>query len=75
MFATPGQAVVLRLKAHVGVDSKRGPCAFGVHVGGFGGGQGHAAGLLHGDERKVWGDGAYQGREKRSGSQRRRRKI
>jgi len=32
--------------------------------------------LLHGEERKVWGDGAYQGaKEKRSGKPRRRRKI
>ena len=32
--------------------------------------------LLHGEEPKVWGDGAYQGaKEKRSGKPRRRRKI
>jgi len=49
------------LKAHIGVDSKQG------HVHSLGTSAASVADrhmladLLHGEERKVWGDGAYQG--------------
>jgi IS5 family transposase len=49
------------LKAHVGVDSKRGHvhsvCTSAASVAD----KHMLPDLLHGDERKVWGDGAYQG--------------
>jgi transposase, IS5 family len=42
------------MKAHIGVDSKEGTAASvsDVHM---------LPDLLHGDEKKVWGDGGYQG--------------
>jgi transposase, IS5 family len=52
------------LKAHIGVDSKQGTVhsvatsaanVSDVHM---------LPGLLHGEERKVWGDGGYQGQTK-----------
>ena len=49
------------LKAHIGVDSKRGHvhsvCTSAASVAD----KHMLPDLLHGDERKVWGDGAYQG--------------
>jgi transposase, IS5 family len=49
------------LKAHIGVDSKRGivhsVCTSAASVAD----KHMLADLLHGEERKVWGDGAYQG--------------
>jgi hypothetical protein len=36
--------------------------AFGVHLGGQRVGRASVTDLLHGKDRKVWGDGAYQGR-------------
>src|ERR1700739_4313863 len=49
------------LKAHVGVDSKQGHvhsvCTSAASVAD----KHMLPDLLHGDERKVWGDGAYQG--------------
>jgi IS5 family transposase len=49
------------MKAHIGVDSKEGivhsVCSTAASVAD----KHMLADLLHGDERKVWGDGAYQG--------------
>lgn len=49
------------LKAHIGVDSKQGHvhslCTSAASVAD----RHMLADLLHGEERKVWGDGAYQG--------------
>jgi len=49
------------LKAHIGVDSKEGlvhsVCTTAANVAD----KHMLADLLHGEERKVWGDGAYQG--------------
>ena len=49
------------LKAHIGVDSKQGivhsVCTSAASVAD----KHMLADLLHGEERKVWGDGAYQG--------------
>ena len=49
------------LKAHIGVDSKQGivhsVCSSAASVAD----KHMLADLLHGEERKVWGDGAYQG--------------
>ena len=49
------------LKAHIGVDSKQGHvhsvCTTAASVAD----QHMLADLLHGEERKVWGDGGYQG--------------
>jgi transposase, IS5 family len=49
------------LKAHIGVDSKEGivhsVCTTAANVAD----QHMLSDLLHGEERKVWGDGAYQG--------------
>src|SRR5271166_1385216 len=49
------------LKAHIGVDSKQGHvhslCTSAASVAD----KHMLADLLHGEERKVWGDGAYQG--------------
>ena len=49
------------MKAHIGVDSKEGIvhslCSTAASVAD----KHMLADLLHGDERKVWGDGAYQG--------------
>ena len=49
------------MKAHIGVDSKEGivhsVCSTAASVAD----KHMLAGLLHGHERKVWGDGAYQG--------------
>jgi len=49
------------MKAHIGVDSKKGivhsVCSTAASVAD----KHMLADLLHGEERKVWGDGAYQG--------------
>ncbi len=49
------------LKAHIGVDSKQGivhsVCTSAASVAD----KHMLPDLLHGEERKVWGDGAYQG--------------
>ena len=49
------------LKAHIGVDSKEGPvhslCTSAASMAD----KHMLPDLLHGEERKVWGDGAYQG--------------
>ena len=49
------------MKAHIGVDSKQGivhsVCSTAASVAD----KHMLADLLHGQERKVWGDGAYQG--------------
>ena len=49
------------MKAHIGVDSKEGIvhslCSTAASVAD----KHMLADLLHGQERKVWGDGAYQG--------------
>jgi IS5 family transposase len=49
------------MKAHIGVDSKNGHvhsvCSTAASVAD----KHMLADLLHGNERKVWGDGAYQG--------------
>jgi IS5 family transposase len=49
------------MKAHIGVDSKQGivhsVCSSAASVAD----KHMLPDLLHGDERKVWGDGAYQG--------------
>jgi IS5 family transposase len=51
------------LKAHIGVDSKQGHvhsvCTSAASVAD----KHMLAELLHGEERKVWGDGAYQGQK------------
>jgi IS5 family transposase len=56
-----GQQWYFGLKAHVGVDSKRGHvhsvCTSAASVAD----KHMLPDLLHGEERKVWGDGAYQG--------------
>ena len=49
-------------KAHIGVDSQEECSAFGVHLGG----ERYTTNiccptLLHGGEKKVWGDAGYQG--------------
>jgi transposase, IS5 family len=52
------------MKAHIGVDSKEGivhsVCSTAASVAD----KHMLADLLHGQERKVWGDGAYQGQGK-----------
>ena len=56
-----GQQWYFGLKAHIGVDSKQGHvhsvCTSAASVAD----KHMLPDLLHGDERKVWGDGAYQG--------------
>jgi IS5 family transposase len=56
-----GQPVLLRCQAHIGVDSKEGVvhwvCTSAASVSDM-----HMlADLLHGDEKKGWGDAGYQG--------------
>jgi transposase-like protein len=53
------QPMVLRPEGAHRRGKQAGRGAFGVHVGGLGGGLSHAARLLHGEERKVWGDRGY----------------
>jgi hypothetical protein len=63
-----GVAIMLRvyfgLKAHIGVDSRQGVvhsvCTSAASVGD----KHMLPDLLHGEERKVWGDGGYQGQRK-----------
>jgi IS5 family transposase len=56
-----GQQWYFGLKAHIGVDSKEGivhsVCTTAANVAD----KHMLPDLLHGEERKVWGDGAYQG--------------
>jgi transposase, IS5 family len=56
-----GQQWYFGLKAHIGVDSKQGVvhsvCTSAASVAD----KHMLADLLHGEERKVWGDGGYQG--------------
>ena len=56
-----GQQWYFGLKAHIGVDSKQGHvhsvCTTAASVAD----KHMLADLLHGEERKVWGDGGYQG--------------
>ena len=56
-----GNQWFFEMKAHIGVDSKEGivhsVCSTAASVAD----KHMLADLLHGHERKVWGDGAYQG--------------
>jgi IS5 family transposase len=49
------------LKAHIGVDAKQGPVHMVVTMAANVADSRVLPELLHGEERKVWGDGGYQG--------------
>ncbi len=56
-----GQPVVLRLKVHLGVDAKQGMVHTVVTTPANVEDWHMLPDLLHGEKRKVWGDGGYQG--------------
>ena len=72
-----GEAVVLRVEGthRRGLEAR--PCAFGVHVGGFGGRQAHAAGSVARGRRapRCGATADIRDREKPSGRRLRERKI
>jgi transposase, IS5 family len=56
-----GQPVVLRHEGAHRRGRQRRAGSFALFDGGLSSRQAYVADLLHGEERKVWGDGAYQG--------------
>ncbi|MFZ5592834.1 MAG: transposase [Pseudomonadota bacterium] len=68
-------APIVGMKAHIGVDSKTKLAHSAAATAANEHNSQLLGDLLHGKERRVWGDSAYTGKKKRSPSTHRRRRI